>query len=180
MGAHNAVVAIYDTHSEAEAAIKELKRASFNIMQLSIVGKDYHTDEQVVGYYNTGDRMKYWGTLGAFWGSLWGMLLGAGFFAIPGIGPVLIAGPLLGWVLGALEGAVVTGGMTAIGAGLYSLGIPKDSILKYETALKSSKFILLAHGTTEEVAQAQSILHTTETHSIDTHATVDGKASAVA
>jgi len=34
---------------------------------LSIVGKESHTDEHVVGYYNTGDRMKYWGKTGAFW-----------------------------------------------------------------------------------------------------------------
>lgn len=180
MSEHNAVVAIYNTHTEAEAAIKELQRAAFNITKLSIVGKDYHTDEHVVGYYNTGDRMKYWGTLGAFWGSLWGMLLGAGFFAIPGIGPVLVAGPLLGWVLGALEGAVVTGGMTALGAGLYSLGIPKDSVLKYEMALKSNKFILVAHGTADEAAQARKILHTTQPHALDTHTTVAEEAGTVA
>jgi len=180
MSEHNAVVAIYNTHTEAEAAIKELQRAAFNITKLSIVGKDYHTDEHVVGYYNTGDRMKYWGTLGAFWGSLWGMLLGAGFFAIPGIGPVLVAGPLLGWVLGALEGAVVTGGMTAIGAGLYSLGIPKDSVLKYEMALKSNKFILVAHGTADEAAQARKILHTTQPHALDTHTTVAEEVGTVA
>jgi len=175
----NAVVAIYNTHTEAEAAIKELQRAAFNITKLSIVGKDYHTDEHVVGYYNTGDRMKYWGKLGALWGSVWGLLLGAGFFAIPGIGPVLVAGPLLGWVLGALEGAVVTGGMTAIGAGLYSLGIPKDSVLKYEMALKSNKFILVAHGTADEAAQARKILHTTQPHALDTHATVKEETGAV-
>jgi uncharacterized membrane protein len=180
MSEHNAVVAIYNTHTEAEAAIKELKRAAFNITKLSIVGKDYHTDEHVVGYYNTGDRMQYWGTLGAFWGSLWGMLLGAGFFAIPGIGPVLVAGPLLGWVLGALEGAVVTGGMTAIGAGLFSLGIPKDSVLKYEMALKSNKFVLVAHGTVDEAEQARKILHTTQPHALDTHTTVVEEAGAVA
>lgn len=180
MSEHNAVVAIYNTHTEAEAAIKELQRAAFDITKLSIVGKDYHTDEHVVGYYNTGDRMKYWGTLGAFWGSLWGMLLGAGFFAIPGIGPVLVAGPLLGWVLGALEGAVVTGSMTAIGAALYSLGIPKDSVLKYEMALKSNQFILVAHGTADEAAQARKILHTTQPHALDTHTTVPEESGTVA
>jgi uncharacterized membrane protein len=180
MSQQNAVVAIYNTHTEAEAAIKELKRAAFDIAKLSIVGKDFHTEEHVVGYYNTGDRMKYWGKLGAFWGSLWGLLLGAGFFAIPGIGPVLVAGPLLGWVLGALEGAVVTAGMTAIGAGLYSLGIPKDSVLNYETALKSNKFILVAHGTADEAAQARKILHTTQPHSLDTHTTEAEAAGTVA
>ncbi len=70
MDEHNAVVAIYNTHTEAEAAIKELKRAALDIAKLSIVGKDYHTEEHVVGYYNAGDRMKYWGKLGALWGSI--------------------------------------------------------------------------------------------------------------
>jgi len=93
----------------------------------SIIGKDYHTEEKVVGYYSTGDRMKTWGGLGAFWGGIWGLLFGAGFFLIPGIGPVLVAGPFLAALLGALESAVLVGGLSAIAAGLVSLGIPKDS-----------------------------------------------------
>ena len=60
-----------------------------------------------MGLYNTGDRMKHWGKLGAFWGGLWGMLFGAAFFVIPGLGPVLAAGPVVAWIVGALEGAVV-------------------------------------------------------------------------
>ena len=66
--AKNAVVAIYKSHTEAEAAVKELQRSSFDMKQLSIVGRDQHTDEHVIGYYNAGDRMKYWGKAGAFWG----------------------------------------------------------------------------------------------------------------
>ena len=103
MSETNAAVAIYETHSQAEEAVKELQRSGVDMKKLSIVGKDYHTEEQVVGYYNTGDRMKYWGKLGAFWGGLWGMLFGAAFFAIPGIGPVLVAGPLVAWIVGALR-----------------------------------------------------------------------------
>ena len=72
MTKNNTVVAIYKSHAEAEAAIKELQRSGFDMKRLSIVGRDYHTDERVVGYYNTGDRMKYWGKLGAFWGGFWG------------------------------------------------------------------------------------------------------------
>src|SRR5271165_4403513 len=121
-----AVVAVYDTHEEAEAAVKELQRGGFDMKKLSVVGKDYHTDEQVVGYYNAGDRMKYWGGMGAFWGGLWGLLFGAAFFLVPGIGPVLVAGPVAASIVAALEGAVVVGGLSAIGAGLYSIGIPKD------------------------------------------------------
>jgi hypothetical protein len=161
MAEQNAVVAICNTHTETEATIKELKQAAFNVKKLSIVGKDYHTDRHVVGYYNTGDCMKYWGT------------------AIPGIGPVLIAGPLIGWVLGALEETVVTGGITAIGAALNNLGIPKDSVLNYETALISGRFILLVHGTAEEVAHAQSIIQTKRARSIGTQAIVDREARTV-
>jgi len=64
----NAVAAVYATHVDAEAAVKELQRSGIDMHTLSIVGKDSHTDEHVVGYYNTGDRMKYWGKTGAFWG----------------------------------------------------------------------------------------------------------------
>ena len=169
MSATNAAVAIYDTHSQAEEAVKELQRSGIDMKKLSIVGKDYHTEEQVVGYYNTGDRMKYWGKLGAFWGGLWGMLFGAAFFAIPGLGPVLVAGPLVAWIVGALEGAVVVGGLSAVGAGLYSIGIPKDSVVKYETAIGSEKFIVLAHGTADEVAKAKNIMQTTRPVEVTLH-----------
>jgi uncharacterized membrane protein len=158
MSEKNAVVAIYESHSQAEEALKELQKSGFDMKKLSIVGKDYHTEENVVGYYNAGDRMKRWGKSGAFWGGFWGLLFGSAFFAIPGIGPVLVAGPLVAWIVGALEGALVVGGLSAIGAGLYSIGIPKNSIVEYETALKSDKFLLLAHGTADEVEKAKAIM----------------------
>ncbi len=161
MTKENAVVAVYDSHVQAEGAVQELQRANFDMKKLSIVGKDYHSEEHVVGYYNAGDRMRYWGKWGAFWGGIWGLLFGAAFFAVPGLGPVLVAGPLVSWIVAALEGAVVVGGVSAIGAGLYSIGIPKDSVLRYELALKANKFLLVAHGTAGEVARARDILATT-------------------
>jgi hypothetical protein len=158
----NAMVAVYNTHTEAEAGIKELQKAGFAMKKLSIVGKDYHTDEHVVGYYNTGDRMKYWGKLGAFWGGVWGLLFGSAFFMIPGFGPILVAGPLVAWLVGALEGAVIVGSLSAIGAALYSIGIPEDSVVKYETAIKAGKYVIVAHGTADEVANAKKIIEGTK------------------
>ncbi|MGB8772691.1 MAG: DUF1269 domain-containing protein, partial [Terriglobales bacterium] len=64
MSTENSVVAIYRQHSDADLAVKELQRGGVDMHKLSIVGKGYHTDEQVVGYYNTVDRMKYWGKVG--------------------------------------------------------------------------------------------------------------------
>lgn len=165
----NNVVAVYNSHTEAEEAVAKLSAASFDITKISIIGKDYHTEEKVVGYYSTGDRMKSWGGLGAFWGGIWGLLFGAGFFLVPGIGPVLVAGPFLAALIGALESAVVVGGLSAVAAGLVSLGIPKESAVKYEAEIKADKFVLIVHGTAEELERARTILAGTSPISIEKH-----------
>jgi hypothetical protein len=171
MSVNNIVIAVYNAHTGAEQAVKELQSAGFDMKKLSIVAKNPHAEEHVVGFYKTGDRIKYWAETGALWGGLWGGLLfgAAAFFALPGIGPVLVAGPLVAWIIGALEGAAVVGGISAVGAGLYSVGLPKDSILKYEIALKTDRFLLLAHGTAEETAKARVILECTHPAELNTH-----------
>ena len=171
MSIFNSVVAIYDTHVQAEEAVKELQEGGIDMKTLSIAAKDTHTDEHVVGYYNAGDRMKYWGKIGAFWGGFWGMLFGSAMFAIPGIGPLLVAGPLVTWIVAGLEGAVVVGGVSAAGAGLVSIGIPKDSVLKYDVALKSDKFLLIVHGTPDAVDKAKDIIAGTRHSSYTVHET---------
>ena len=165
----NAIVSIYHSHAAAEAAVKRLQEAGYNMKKLSIVARDYHTEQHIVGFFNTGDRMKYWGKLGAFWGGLWGLLFGGAFFWVPGIGPVLVAGPLASAIVAGLEGAVVGSGLSALGAGLYGLGIPKNSVLKYEVALEAGKYVLVAHGTNEEAAKARAILEATEPAELDEH-----------
>jgi len=138
--------------------------------KLSIVGKDVHTEEHVVGYYTTGDRMMYWGKLGAFWGGFWGLLLGSAFFWVPGVGQLLVAGPLVVWIVGALEEAAVMGGIGVLGAGLFSIGIPKHSVVQYETEVKSGKLLLVTHGTPEEVEHAEGVLRQTKAKSTTVHA----------
>ena len=169
MNRTNAVVAIYNTHLQAEEAVKELEHGDFDMTRLSIVGREVQTDEHVVGYYNAGDRMKYWGKLGAFWGGIWGVLFGSAFFFVPGIGPLVVAGPLVAWIVGGLEGAAVVGGLSALGAGLYGLGIPHDSIVRYESAVGVGKFLLIAHGTADEAIRARKIIGSTHSESLSEH-----------
>lgn len=180
MTENNSVVAVFQSHTGAEAAVKELQQEGFDMKKLSIIGRDYHTDENVVGYYNIGDRMKYWGKLGAYWGGFWGLLFGSAVFVIPGVGPLLMAGPIVGWIVGALEGAVMVGGLSALGAGLYSLGIPKDSIVQYETAVKSGKYVLIAHGSDVETAHARDILHRGNPEALQAHQPSDAAKEACA
>jgi hypothetical protein len=113
--------------------------------------------------------MKYWGKVGAFWGGFWGLLFGSALFIIPGLGPILAAGPVVAWIVAGLEGAVEVGALGALGAGLYSIGIPKDSIVKYQTALKTDQFLMIVHGTAAEVARAKDILETTHPAELGMH-----------
>ncbi len=166
---HDIVVAIYDTHAEAEQTVRELQKSGFDMTKLSIVAKNPHAEEHVVGFYTTGDRIKHWGKTGAFWGTIWGMFAGAAFFALPGIGPVLVAGPLVAWIVSALEGAAIFGGISAVGAGLYSVGVPENSILQYELALKTDKYLVIAHGTAEEAVRAKRIVKTTNPTELHVH-----------
>jgi hypothetical protein len=166
---NDSAVGVFRNHKDAESAVKELQLSGFDMKKLSVVGKDYHTEENVVGYYNTGDRIATWGKHGLFWGWIWGLLFGSAFFIIPGIGAVMVGGPLVSWIIGALETAFVTGGLTAVGGALVSIGIPKDSILRYETALKAEKFILIAHGTGQEVEKAKNILMQNQAEETSVH-----------
>ncbi len=159
MSKENAIIAVYDAHTQAEDTIKELERSGFDMKKLSILGKGYHSEEHPVGFYTTGDRMKTWGGLGAFWGGLWGLLFGAAFFWIPGIGPIAAAGPIVHLLVGALEGAAIVGGLSALGAALASLGVPKKSIVKYETDLRADKYLVIAHGNGKEIEQARDIMN---------------------
>ena len=166
----NSVIAIYPSHTAAEEAIKELQRSGYEMKKLSIIGKDFHVDEHVVGYYNLDDRMKAWGKTGAFWGGIWGLLFGSAFFLIPGIGSIVVAGPLITWIVGALETSVVAGGLSVLGAALVSVGIPKDQVIAYEAALRAGKFVLVAHDSEGAEDRAMIALQKTRHSGVSRHA----------
>jgi hypothetical protein len=165
----DSIVAVLNTPTEAQAIVKELQKAGFDRKKLSMVARDGHAAEHVVGYYNTGDKARYWGELGEFWGSFWRLLVGSAVLLVPGIGPVVVVGPLVSWIVAALEEAAARDGLSAVGAAFYSLGIPQDSILKYESALRANKFLVFAHGTTGEIDQVCGILQGTEWGEAEVH-----------
>jgi hypothetical protein len=149
-------VASYPDRVAAEQAVAKLRDASFDVTKLSIIGED-RTEESVDGYDATGERMKYWGLRGAFRGGMWGLLLGAGFLLIPGVGPARTAGRLLGALVTVFGSAAIVGDLSALAAGFIHLGIPKEGGIK-ENAITSDKFLVIAHGTPEEIAQARDLV----------------------
>jgi hypothetical protein len=118
-----------------------------------------------------GDRVKFWGKRGAFWGGLWGWLFGGVSMLVPIFGHLVVIGYLAAMVVSALEGAMVVGGLSALGAALYSSGIPKNSIVAYESALKADGFLVMARGTAEEMPRARAILRAFNLQSRDLHET---------
>lgn len=169
MTKNDAVVAVFSDHNGAEAAIRKLAGGGLDMKHFSIVGKGYHTEETVIGFYNTGDRIKFWGQNGAVWGGLWGLFFGGILMTVSPIGPVMVLGHLAAMVFAAIEGAVIFGGLSALGAAMFSIGIPKDSVIQYEQALKADGFLIVAHGPVEEMARAKSMLETMNPIDIDLH-----------
>ena len=164
------VIAVFADHLAAEAAVKKLAASGFEMKNLSVVGKGYHSEEKVVGFYSAGDRIKFWGTRGAFWGGFWGLFLGGLFMTVPVVGHVIVLGYLASVVISGIETAVMAGGLSALGAALYSIGVPKDSVIEYETALKADAFLVMAHGSAAEMARAKDILGTAKPSRLDMHA----------
>jgi hypothetical protein len=173
MPSTQSVIAVFADHVSAEAAIKELVANGLPMKDLSVVGKGYHTDEHAVGFYNTGDRVKFWGVRGAFWGGMWGLFFGGLFLTIPIVGHVVVLGYLAATVLSGVETAAIVGGMSAVGAAIYSLGIPKDSVISYEAAVKADGFVVMVRGDAAEIAQAKQILGAAHPSRLDVHADAD-------
>ena len=155
------MVAVYPSLREAGEAVNSFLRSEFDMKKVSLVGKELQFEETVVGYYTVGNQVKYWGEKGAFWGSIWRVLVGWAFFFIPGVGTVLVAGPMEGWILKALEDAAAIGGLSVLGTALYGIDIPKDSAMDYETAIKEDKFLLIVYGVEGEIARARDLVKAT-------------------
>ena len=169
MSVDDTVIAVFQDHHAADEAVKRLASAGFPMSSLSVVGKGFHTEEKAVGFYNMGDRVRVWGSRGALWGGLWGLFLGGLFLTIPVVGHVIVLGYLAATAASVVEGAVVVGGLSALGAALASIGIPHDSVVRYETAVQADGFLVMVHGPAETLARAKAILADGSPSSVELH-----------
>ena len=176
-GKNDAVVAVFERHQDAEDAVRKLASGGFDMTHFSIVGKGYHSEEKVVGFYNTGDRIKFWGKNGAFWGGIWSLFFGGVLLTIPLVGPVMVVGHLAAMVVAGIEGAILVGGLSALGAALFSIGIPKDSVIQYEQTIKTDGYLVVAHGSADEMARSKAILESSNPTRVDLHENVKPQGS---
>ena len=170
MSENKALVVICSGHAQADKAIAELHQVGFDMKHVSVLRKAFVSDEEIVGCYVADGRLMALGGSAAFWEQLWSLPGGAGLFVVPGIGPVVIAGPLVDALAATVKDAVIIGGLTALGAASYSIGIPKEKALKYEREMRANKCILIAVGTPEEEAEAKAAIETAQaTESVMIH-----------
>ena len=166
----NSIVAIYAAPADAVDGVNDLHRAGFDMMNVSVAAREYQNQEHVVGYFSIGgNSAKFLGKLAPFWAEAGGVLREAAFFVLPGLGPVLIAGPLVKAVVSSLEETPENRGFGALDAALRRMGVPNESILRYESELCADRFLLLAHWKAEELMHAKDVLHKTRPVELNLH-----------
>ncbi len=158
----NATIGIYDTHDLAVEAIQELKDGGYPVKQLSIMGKA-HT-EVVDGEMHIMPKNPIKATslgVGTVLGTTLGVLAGVGVFAIPGLGFLYGAGAVVGAIAG-FDFGLIGGG---IASAMATVGVKDENLKKYHDALDAGKFVVIAHGTEDDLKKAHAILDEHGKHS---------------
>ena len=168
------VVASYRDHADAESAVRRLFDGGLPMNKISIIGRNFETHEDVQGFYRPADAALEGAGQGAWFGGLFGLMLGAmGFFVLPVIGGLLIMGPLAGLVAGAIGGA----GVGALVNGLVASGVPRDQAILYQERLQAGEFIVVVHGNPDEIARAHDILRDTAQMHLQAHSLAESSAA---
>ena len=92
--------------------------------------------------------------MGAWTGGLFGLLAGAAFLWVPALGPLIILGPLAGAAICALEGGAIVGLLGAI----LGKQMEKDRVPKIQAALQGGKFVVVVHGSAQELEMVRRIM----------------------
>jgi hypothetical protein len=154
----SSIVAVYREHAPAERALRQLHEAGIAMGDLSIVGRDFQTTEEPVGFVSAREYARAGAATGAWFGGLFGLCIGAAFLVLPGIGPVVIAGPLTAAVVAGIEGALAGTALGSLAGALVGWGVPKEKALKYETHVKGGKFLVVVRGEPEVIARARRLV----------------------
>ena len=135
------VVGSYETENQAIRAIEELQREGYTSEDISVLSKDKQEAETVNEATGTqaGEGAAAGAATGGALGGLGGVLAGIGALAIPGIGPIVAAGPIAAGLAGAAAGAGVGG----LAGALIGMGIPDDEAERYETHFNEGKILVL-------------------------------------
>jgi uncharacterized membrane protein len=166
------LVAVFDDEAKAQRAVEKLNEKGFAMDMLSVLGRAHPSGDDVLGIYYTsmGAQMEAWAKQGALWGALWGMLTGAAaMFVLPGVGPVLAAGPIVQAMISVLGGGVVgaaAGGAAMTGAAaathlatiMHRMGIPHEELERLHRAIEEGHYVLLLREASTQLQPWKTVL----------------------
>jgi len=157
------VIGVYPNEEMATRATGRLIDEDFPADEISLLQKSGGSGDDTLGltYSSSGERVKIWSEQGALWGGLWGLLASAtGLFVLPGIGPLLVAGPIVEAIGGAIAGAALTGGamagaaaLTELGKALHNIGLSEEERQRIHQAIEDGHFVVILHCTPEQADQ---------------------------
>jgi hypothetical protein len=174
----HSTVGVYETLAQAEEAVRKLDQGRFPITQVSVIAQNLETDKEVHGFITAGDVARQGAGTGAWFGGIFGLLMGGAFLFVPGFGPVVVAGSLAAMMLGGVEGAAFGAAGGGVLGALVGWGVSKEHVVKYEDHVKGGKYLVVAHGNAEEVSRAHDILRGSSVSELDRYA--DGSTGATA
>lgn len=170
LGQHKRAVGVFSTRREAELALRELRDSNFAMDRVSVIAQDGDKIDNIAGadvrdeirdpHDNKADDGAKTGALaGGTLGGLTGLLVGLGTLALPGIGPVMLAGATATAIATTLAGGAIGAAAGSLLGALIGLGIPEDEARSYNDRISRGHYLVMIEGTDEEIARAQAILH---------------------
>lgn len=158
-------VGVFTHRRDAEAALHNLRDSGFNMDRVSVIVKDAD-QSNIAGaevQEKVGNKADEGATVGALsggaLGGLTGLLVGLGTLAIPGVGPIMLAGATATTLATTLAGAGIGAAAGGLLGGLIGLGVPEERAKAYNARVERGHYLIIVDGTDAEIAAAQSILH---------------------
>lgn len=166
MSRYKRSVGLFYSRDEAERALRALKDDGFDMNRVNVIAKDADKVTESagvdVGYdegNNAAEGAGAGATSGAVLGGIGGLLLGLGTLAIPGVGPIIVAGEAASTIASTLAGAGIGAAAGGIIGGLVGLGIPEEKAKIYSDRVSSGSYLVMVNGTDNDISRAERILH---------------------
>jgi hypothetical protein len=165
LGQDRRAVGLFSSRREAESALNTLKSSGFPMDKVSIIARDGDRQDDIAGV-ETSDRVGNKADEGAVAGSvaggavggLTGLLVGLGTLAIPGIGPVMLAGAGATALATTISGGAIGAAAGGLLGALVGLGIPEERARLYNERVSQGDYLVMVDGTEAEVQRAESVL----------------------
>jgi len=152
------IVAVFESPGRAETAVATLQAAGFDPDRLSIIAKDEHSGEHLIGCASTGGPARFWGRSSPTWNRLSQRLRGAAVVFVPFVGHVVMLGSIVDWLSEDRPGHGSAEGATRLWRLLARVGVPPHEGIAIESALRECDALLLATGTASHGQEARELL----------------------